>query len=164
MKKFILAFAIVISAFTMSACVHIDYGPSDNTADAEYVQSVKAVLDSNEAIKFMNKAYLLANTAKPGPAQTWGVFGTVVSTDKTLYFLFWDRNAKTFNVLRKLPVADMDDINHISSIWGPGDYIAIKDKSRRIDLYSCYTIPATADVVEKNRELLNSLNAARNAQ
>ncbi|SBV97894.1 exported hypothetical protein [uncultured delta proteobacterium] len=164
MKKVVLAFVLAFSAFAISACVHIAYGPSDNIADAQYVQSVQAVLDSKETITFMDKAYMLANTAKPGPAQTWGVFGTIVVTDNTLYFLFWNRNANAFDVLRKLPLTDMANIDHISSAWGPGDYIAIEDKDHRFDLYSCYTIPVTANVVEKNRELLDSLNAVKNTK
>ena len=164
MKKLICACALVFFASAMSACVHTSHGPSDNPGDAAYVQSVQAVMDGTEAVAFMDKAYMLANTAKPGPAQTWGVFGTIVVTDKTLYFLYWNQNAKAFDVVRKLPLADIADMTHISSAWGPGDYLSIEDKSRRFDLYSCYTIPVTANVVEKNRELLNCLNEVRNAK
>jgi hypothetical protein len=162
MKKFVFAFALVFFAFTMSGCVRTTHGPSDSTGDAAYAKSVQAVVGSAETIKFMDRAYMLANTAKPGPAQTWGAFGTIVVTDKTLYFLFWNRNAGSFDVLRKLPITDIVNIDHISSVWGPGDYISIEDKDHRFDLFSCYTIPVTANVVEKNRELLNYLNAVRN--
>jgi hypothetical protein len=164
MKKFVLALAL--SAFALSACVHVAYGPSDNIADAGYVQSVQAVVDGNETIKFMDKAFCLPNTPKPGPAQTWGVFGTVVVTDKTLYFLYWNRNAKAFDVLRKLPVADVVNIKHITSIFGPGDYVSTEDKDHRFDLFSCLELFATptAILIDKNRKLLDSLNAARNAQ
>ena len=131
-------------------------------ADAGYVQSVQAVVDSEEAIKFMDKAFCLPNTAAPGPGQTWGVFGTIVVTDKTLYFLFWNRNAQAFDVIRKLPITDMVNIKHISSIFGPGDYLSIEDKNRRFDLYSCYELYSTADIIGKNRELLDCLNTVRN--
>ncbi|MDR1396480.1 MAG: hypothetical protein LBJ14_01925 [Desulfarculales bacterium] len=164
MKKLVFAFALVFFASAMSACVHIAYGPSDYVGDAEYVQSVQAVVDSTEAIKFTDKAYMLANTAQPGPAQTWGVFGTVAVTDKTLYFLYWNQNANAFDVLRKLPVTGIVNINHISSIWGPGDYLSVEDKNHRFDLFSCYEMYSTANLAEKNRELLNYLNAVRNAR
>jgi hypothetical protein len=166
MKKFVFAFVLVFFAFALSACVHITYGPSDNIADAGYVQSVQAVVDSKEAIQFMDKAFWLPNTVAPGPAQTWGVFGTIVVTEKTLYFLYWNRNAKAFDVLRKLPVADVVNMKHITSIFGPGDYISTEDKDRRFDLFSCFEMYAasTAILIDKNRKLLNSLNAARNAQ
>lgn len=164
MKKVIFTFALVFFAFAMSACVHIAYGPSDNPADAAYVQSVQAVVGSEEAIKFMEKAYMLANTAKPGPAQTWGVFGTIVATDKALYFLYWNRNTNAFDALRKLPITDMVNSTHISSMWGPGDYLSIEDKNHRSDLFSCYQIPVTANPIERNRELLQYLNSARTAK
>lgn len=164
MKKFVYTFALVVFAFAISACAQIAYGPSNDTADAAYAQSVQAVVDSNETIKFMDKAYMLANTAAPGPAQTWGVFGTIVVTENTLYFLFWNRNTNAFDVLRKLPVTDMVNINHISSVFGPGDYLSIEDKNHRFDLFSCYEMYSTANLVDKNRELLNHLNAASSAK
>jgi hypothetical protein len=166
MKKFVSAFALVFLAFAMSSCVQIAYGPSDGIVDAEYVQSVQPIVGSEETIKFMNKGYLLGNTAAPGPAQTWGVFGTIVVTDKTLYFFYWKPKTKVFEVIRKLPIIDMVNIKHISSIWGPGDYLSIEDKDHRFDLLSRYEIPFSGNrnLVEKNRELLNSISAVRNAE
>ena len=166
MKKFVFAFALVFFAFAMSACALVTYGPSDNTADAQYVQSVKAVVDSEEVIKFMNKGYFVAKAAAPRFGQTWGASGTIVVTDKTLYFLFWNRNANAFDVLRKLPIADIVNINHISSVFEPGDCLSIEDKNHRFDLFSCREMFSKANInmVEKNRELLNCLNAARNAK
>lgn len=164
MKRCVLALALIWITFAMSACVKVTYGPSDTITDANYVQSAQAAVDDKETIRFMDKGYMLANTANPGPAQTWGVFGTIVVTDKTLYFLFWNRNTNAFDILRKLPVADMADVTHISSAWGPGDYVSIKDKERRFDLFSCFEIYTTANVVEKNRVLLQSLSTVRNAK
>lgn len=166
MKKSVFAFVLVFFAFAMSACALATYGPSDNTTDAQYVQSVKAVLDSEEAIKFISKGYFVARAAKPGPAQTWGASGTVVVTDKTLYFLFWKRNDNVFDVIRKLPVADIININQISSVFAPGDCLSIEDKNNRFDLFSCCEMfsKANTNLAEKNRELLNYLNAARNAK
>jgi hypothetical protein len=151
MKKLVFAFALVFFAFAMSACVHVVYGPSDN---AQYVQSVQAVVGSGEGIKFMDKGYFVAHRAAPGFGQTWGVHGTIVVTDKILYFLFWNRNANTFDVIRKLPIADIVNINHISSV---SDCLSIEDKNHRFDLFSY-----SSDHAKKNRELLNYLNAVRN--
>ena len=166
MKKFVFAFALVFIAFAMSACVRIAYGPSDNTADAQYVQSVQAVVDNEEAIKFMDKGYFVANAARPGPAQTWGASGMIVVTDKTLYFLFWNRNANAFDVIRKLPIADIVNINHITSIFSPGDCLSIEDKNQRFDLFARLEMFSKANLhlAEKNRELLDWLNAVRNAE
>ena len=164
MKKFILAFTFVYFALAMSACVKSVHGPSDNMSDAMYAQSVKAAVDSKETIKFMDKGYWLANAAEPGYGQTWGAFGTIVVTDKNLYFLFWNRDDNVFDVLRKLPVADIVSINHISSLWSPGDCLSIKDKDGRSDLFSCLEMYSEADLAEKNRVFLDCLNAARNSQ
>ena len=164
MKKVAFAFALVFFAFTMSSCVHVAYGPSDNITDAGYVHSAQAAVDSGETIHFMDKAYFLANTPKPGHAQTWGAFGTVVGTDKTLYFLFWNRNINAFDVLRKIPVANMVDVAHISSPFGPGDYVSIEDKDHRFDLFSCYEMHSATSPVDKNRKLLHYLDAVRNSQ
>lgn len=164
MKKVVLVFILAFYAFAMSACVKIQYGPSDTITDAGYVQAAQAVIDGSETIKLMDKGYILGNTAKPGPAQSWGVFGTIVATDKALYFLFWNRNSSAFDVLRKLPIADMVNVSHISSPWGPGDYISIEDKDHRFDLFTCFEMYAAENMIEKNRELLGYLNAARNAK
>ena len=66
MKKGAFAFALVFFAFAMSGCVRVNYGPTESIADAAYVQSVQAAVDSAETVKFMDKAYMLANTARPG--------------------------------------------------------------------------------------------------
>lgn len=162
MRKFIFAFALVFWVFAMSACVHAPYGPSDDVTDAVFVQSVQAVMDSGEDLKFVNKVYWLAKLSTP-TMQPWGTFGTVVVTDKNLYFLFWNRNTNAFDVLHKQPVADIVNVKHITSIYGPGDYISVEDKNKRFDLYACYAVFAAEDMIEKNQELLNCLNAVRNA-
>ena len=164
MKKSVFASVLVFFAFAMSACIHVAHGPSENTADARYAQSVQTVLGSDEAIKFMDKGYFVANAAKPGPTQTWGVHGTIVVTDKALYFLFWNRNANAFDVIRKLPVADIVKIDHISSFFAPGDSLSIEDTNRRFDLFSCFVMYSTDNLAEKNRKLLNSLNAVRESK
>ena len=164
MKKFACALALVFSAFALSACVHVAYGPSDNIADAQYVQSAQAVVDSGETIAFMDKGYFVAQAAAPGAAQTWGVHGTIVLTDKTLYFLFWNRNSNAFDALRKLPVADIVKITHIDSIWAPGDCLSIEDKDRRSDLFSCLEMYSTVNLRDKNLLFLQRLEAARNVK
>ena len=164
MKRFLFACALVVCAFGLSGCIHVTYGPSDNIADAQFVNSVQAAVGADETITLMNKGYLLANTARPGPAQTWGANGTIVLTDKALYFLFWNRNAKAFDVIRKLPVADIRNASHLSSIFGPGDYISIEDTNGRFDLFTCHEIPVSGDLIERNRKLLESLNALMKAQ
>ena len=166
MRKCVFAFALVFFAFTMSSCVLVAHGPSDNAADAQYVQSIQTVVDSNEAIAFMDKGYFVANAAKPGPTQTWGASGTIVVTDKTLYFLFWNRHASTFDVIRKLPIADIANIDHISSIFNPVDSLSIEDKNHRFDVFSCQLMFSkdNQNLVEKNRKLMNCLNEIRNAK
>ena len=161
MKKLALAFTLVFFAFAMSACVKINYGPSDTVADAGYVQSVQAVMDSSETVMFMDKGYFVAKAATPVYGQTWGVHGTIVGTDKTLYFLFWNRNANGFDVLRKLPIINIVNIKHISSMWAPGDCLSIEDKDGRSDLFACLEMYSQANLADKNRELLNYLNAVR---
>ncbi len=164
MKKLVLALALIFFVFAISACVHIAYGPTDNITDAAYVQSVQAIIGNNEAIKFMDKAYMLADTKTPGPAQTWGVFGTIVVTDKTLYFLFWNRNANAFDVLRKLPITDMLNIDHISSIFGPGDYVRIEDGNNRFDLFCCWEMyNASSDPIKNNKKFMTYLEASGSA-
>lgn len=164
MKKVVFAFALIFFAFATSACIHIDYGPSDNIADPQYIQAAQAVMDDGETIGFMEKAYLLGNTKRPGPAQTWGVSGTVVVSENTLYFLFWNRNANAFDVLRKLPLADMINIAPISSLFGPGDYISIEDTDHRFDLLSCYEMAAANYTAERTRALLEYLNRVRKTE
>lgn len=163
MKKLVLAFSLVFCAFALSACVRAPYGPSDDVTDAGFVRSVQAVVDSGEDLKFVNKVYWLPNMETP-TMQPWGSFGTVVVTDKTLYFLFWNRNANAFDVLHKQPVADIVNVKHITSIYGPGDYISVEDKNKRFDLYTCYAVFAAEDMIEKNQELLGCLNTVRAAK
>lgn len=163
MKKYTFVFALVFSAFAMSACVKSVHGPSDNIADAQYVQSVHAAVDNEETIKFMDKVYWSPNMESP---RMWsgGAFGTIVVTDRTLYFLFWNRSANAFDVLYKQPVADMVTVKHITSIYGSGDYVSIEDKNKRFDLYTCFALYDSDNMIEKNRELLDCLNAVRNAK
>jgi hypothetical protein len=160
MKKLVFAFAVVFCVFTISSCAHTPYGPSDDVTDAGFVRSVQGVVDSGEDLRFVNKVYWLPNMATP-TMNPWGSFGTIVVTDKTLYFLFWNRSANAFDVLHKQPVADIVNVKHITSIYGAGDYISIEDKNKRFDLYACYAMFAAEDLIEKNRELLDCLNTVR---
>ena len=164
MKKCIFAFAAVFLAFAMSSCGPVAYGPSGGIPDAGDVQSVQPVVDSQEVITFMCKGYFLPNTPAPRPAMSWGAPGTIVITDKTLYFLYWNPRAKVFDVLRKLPLAGIVHIKQLSTIWDAGDYLSIEDTNRRFDLLTRWEIPAPGDLAGKNRELLNILDAARNAE
>ncbi|MDR2924981.1 MAG: hypothetical protein LBU76_03380 [Azoarcus sp.] len=150
----------------MSACAPVVYGPSEDITDATYVQAVQAVIDGDESIKSLDKGYFLANSAAPGFNKTWGVFGTIVVTDKTLYFLFWKRHDNVFQVLRKLPMADIANIAHATSISSPSDYLSIEDKNQRFDVFSYFAMykPTAHLVKQKNSELLNYLNAVRNAK
>ena len=163
MKKLFLAFVLVFCAFAISSCAHVPYGPSDDVNDAGFVRSVQAVIDSGEDLRFVNKVYWLPKLSSP-TMHPWGTFGSVVVTDKTLYVLSWDRNANTFIVLYKQPVADIVNVKHITSIYGPGDYISVEDKNKRFDLYTCYAVFAAEDMIEKNQELLGCLNAVRISQ
>jgi len=160
MKKLVFAFAVVFCVFAISACAHVPYGPSDDVTDAGFVRSVQGVVDSGEDLRFVNKVYWLPNMATP-TMNPWGSFGTIVVTDKTLYFLFWNRSANAFDVLHKQPVADIVNVKHITSIYGAGDYISVEDKNKRFDLYACYAMFAAEDLIEKNRELLGCLNTVR---
>lgn len=163
MKKCAFTCALVLCAFALSACVRTPYGPSEDVTDAGFVQSVRAVVDSGEDIKFVNKVFWLPKMSAP-TMQPWGSFGTVVVTDKTLYFLFWNRSTSAFDIFHKQPVADIVNVKHITSIYGAGDYISVEDKNKRFDLYACYAMFAAEDLIEKNRELLDCLNTVRNTE
>jgi hypothetical protein len=162
MKNYLLWPVLVFFLLMMSACVHINYGPSENFGDATFVQSVQAVLDPQESIIILDKGYFLAQVDRPGPATTWGVMGTLVATDKTLYCLFWNRHTNSFDVIRKIQFSDIIDIGYISSMWGPGDYIVITDKDKRPDLFSCYDRDSPNTLIERNHKLLDYLFAATN--
>jgi len=129
MKKFVFAFVLVFFAFAMSSCVQIAYGPSGGIADAEYVQSVQPVVDSNEAIKFMYKGCVFANTATPGPAMTWGVVGTIVVTYKTLYLLYWNPRTKVFDVRWKLPITEWSILSIFPAYRGPETFFPSRIKN-----------------------------------
>jgi hypothetical protein len=164
MKKSLFISVIIFLAFAISSCGSIKtvYGPSGDIADAEYVQSVQPVVDSKEIIKFMKKGYFVAGAEVPRYGQTWGVFGTIVITDKTLYFLFWKTHEKTFQVIQKLPIADIINIRNINNVFG--DALSIEDKDHNFNLLSRLELfsKENRNLLEQNRELLSFLNTLRN--
>lgn len=160
MKKSIFALVFVVFACALSACAHLPYGPSDDPTDAAFVRAVQVVVDNGEDLKFVDKVYWFPKMAAPsmGP---YGTYGTIVVTDKNLYVLGWNRNTNAFDVRYKQPVTDIVNAEHITSIYGPGDYISVESKNKRFDLYTVFAMFAADDMIEKNRELLGCLTALK---
>lgn len=150
MKKLIV---VIFLSLILSGCT--TYRPQ---YDADYEKAVSAVIDkSSETIKFNDHAIWHPNrstipTVFPIPTP---IEGNMVITDKTLYFLEWDSDSNAYNIVKKLPITDIQNVK--ITTFGLNRQLAIQSKNNNFDLFS-YTshIKRNGDM---NIEVLNYINS-----
>ena len=150
MKKLI---PVLVLSLLLSACV--TYRPEN---DADYEKAVSVVIDKNsEIIKFNDHAIWYPNrstipTVFPIPTP---IEGNMVITNKNLYFLEWDTDSNAYNIVKKLPITDIQNIK--ITTFGLNRQLAIQSKNNNFDLFS-YTSHIKRDG-DKNIEVLNYINS-----
>lgn len=145
MKKLIPILAI---SLILSACV--TYRPQN---DADHEKAISVAINKPETIKFNGHAIWHPNrstipTVFPIPTP---IEGNMIITDKILYFLEWDSSSNSYNVVKKLPISDIEDIK--ITTYGLNRQLVIQSKNNNFDLFS-YTSHIKRDG-DKNIEVLN---------
>lgn len=151
MKKLIPILAI---SLILSACV--TYRPQN---DADYEKAVTALIDKkSEIIKFNDHAVWYPNRSTIPSAYTFPstIEGNIVITNKNLYFLEWDKNANTYNIVKKLTIQNIESVKIVSS--GLYEQFVIQSKNHNFDLFSVVSDIGRIQS-DKNKELSDYINS-----
>ncbi len=77
----------------------------------------------------------------------------MVITNKNLYFLEWDTDANTYNVVKKLPISQIENVK--ATKFGFNHQLSIQSNGSNFDLFS-YASSVGIDA-EKNNQVLEYL-------
>lgn len=129
MKKLI---PVLFLSLILSGCV--TYRPQ---YDADYEKAISALIDKNvETITFNDHAMWYPNRSTiPSPYTSFSsVEGNMVITNKNLYFLEWDTDANTYNIVKKIDISDIENTKIVT--FGLNEQLVVQSKKYNFDLFT----------------------------
>ena len=125
MKKL---FTIVFFSIFLTSCA--SYRPS---SEEDYERAEKQVLTKNENVKFHGKGGWHPKTTKLIIGRGTPNEGNLVITDKTVYFMQWDDDANSYDVLYR---SDISDIKNVKLYKTLNNWIIIQSGDTKFDMFA----------------------------
>lgn len=148
MKKLIV---VIFLSLILSGCT--TYRPQ---YDADYEKAVSAVIDkSSETIKFNDHAYWYPNRSVM--EYTFSTIeGNLLVTNKTLYFLQWDTEANSYNVVKKIPISNIKNAKIVS--YGINKFASIQSAGDHFDIFT-FVYDVAGIKSDQNKEMSEYINS-----
>ena len=148
MKKLI---SVLVLPLILSACA--TYRPQ---YDADYEKAISVVINKNsEIIKFNDHAYWYPNRSVM--EYTFSTIeGNLLVTNSTLYFLQWDTDANSYNVVKKIPISNIKNAKIVS--YGINKFVSIQSIGDHFDIFTfVYDIAGIKS--DQNKEMCAYINS-----
>lgn len=148
MKKLV---SIISLLFLLAGCT--TYRPQQ---DADYEKAVSDVIDkSSETVKFNDHAIWYPNSSVMSTSLS-AIEGNLALTNKTLYFLQWDTEANSYNIVKRILISDIKDSKIIS--YGINRFVSVRSSGDNFDIFT-FIYDAGPTKSDQNKEMSEYINS-----